>query len=237
MIPKKQIGWSQEENLLWEISRELDKTITRLRSNGTTTITTTVNPCPTNCNQTTVDINGQIWDTCNLNVETYRDGSPIPRVDSVEEWSTLTTGAWCYYDFNPDNDALYGKLYNWYAIADPRGLAPLGKSIPTDAQWTALTTFLGGNSFAGGEMKQTGFCYWSAPNEGATNNSGFTALPGGFRSSTADFFSINEAAWFWSSTTSDAANAFTRSLDMFSAIVLRFPLGKGSGMSVRCLND
>jgi uncharacterized protein (TIGR02145 family) len=236
MIPRKQIGWSQEENLLWEISRELDKTITRLRSNGTTTITTTVNPCPTNCNQSTVNINGQIWDTCNLNVETYRDGSPIPRVDSVEEWSTLTTGAWCYYDFNPDNGALYGKLYNWYAVADPRGLAPLGKSIPTDANWTALVNFLGGNAVAGGLMKQAGLCFWTEPNDSATNESGFTGLPGGIRSSDGSFSSINESAWWWSSTASNAVNSWPRNLNAYSANVLRFALGKGNGMSVRCLN-
>ena len=136
-----------------------------------------------------VTICNQVWATRNLDVTTYRNGDPIPQVTDIGQWGTLTTGAWCYYNNDPANGATYGKLYNWYAVNDPRGLAPAGWHVPSDSEWTTLTDCLGGVSIAGGEMKatgamETGTGLWFAPNVGANNSSGFTGLPGGGRGMT-----------------------------------------------------
>lgn len=133
---------------------------------------------------TTVVIGSQEWTNRNLNVSRYRNGDIIPQVTDPSQWSQLTTGAWCYYDNDPANGPIYGKLYNWYAVNDPRGLAPVGYHIASDAEWTTLTNFLGDvdpgdiGRGAGGKMKAT--TLWNSPNSYATNSSGFTALPGGY---------------------------------------------------------
>ena len=103
----------------------------------------------------TVKIGIQTWTTKNLDVATYRNGDPIPQVQDATAWAILTTGAWCYYQNNTENGTNYGKLYNWYAVNDSRGLAPNGFHIPTDAEWTTLSTLLGGEAVAGGKMKTT----------------------------------------------------------------------------------
>ena len=101
----------------------------------------------------TVTIGSQVWTSKNLNVSTYRNGDIIPQVQNEEAWAKLTTGAWCYYDNDTSNGTKYGKLYNWYAVHDPRGLAPKGYHIPTDAEWKALTDYLGSEREAGTKMK------------------------------------------------------------------------------------
>jgi uncharacterized protein (TIGR02145 family) len=101
----------------------------------------------------TVTIGSQVWASKNLNVSTYRNGEIIPHVQDQNAWAKLTTGAWCYYDNDPSNEAKYGKLYNWYAVNDPRGLAPVGFHIPTHEEWLTLTDYLGGEALAGGKMK------------------------------------------------------------------------------------
>ncbi|MEO6542359.1 MAG: fibrobacter succinogenes major paralogous domain-containing protein, partial [Ferruginibacter sp.] len=136
-------------------------------------LTTTAAPIPN------VTICTQIWMLKNLEVTTYRNGDLIPEVTDPTVWSTLTTGAWCYYSNNAANGPVYGKLYNWYAVNDPRGLAPTGWHVPTDAEFTTLRTCLGGNAVAGGKLKEIGTTHWNSPNVGATNSSGFTALPAG----------------------------------------------------------
>ena len=122
-------------------------------------------------------IGTQIWMTRNLTVSQYRNGDIIPEVTDPAAWAALTTGAWCYYNNDPANGPIYGKLYNWYAVNDSRGLAPNGYHIPTTTEWTTLTNTLGGLSLAGGDLKEAGITHWSDPNTGATNNSGFTGLP------------------------------------------------------------
>ena len=102
-----------------------------------------------------VVIGTQTWTTKNLDVETYRNGDVIPQVQDATAWSNLTSGAWCYYENNTANGSTYGKLYNWYAVNDPRGLAPNGYYIPSDADWKILTDYLGGESAAGTKMKST----------------------------------------------------------------------------------
>jgi len=119
-----------------------------------------------------VQIGTQIWMTKNLNVSRYRNGDPIPQVTNMQNWD-YPTGAWCYLGFNASNGVRYGKLYNGYAVNDPRGLAPVGYHIPSKAEWEVLVNFLGGASVAGGKMKATGQWHFDV----ATNSSGFTALP------------------------------------------------------------
>jgi uncharacterized protein (TIGR02145 family) len=147
-----------------------------------------------------VPICSQIWMQKNLDVTTYRNGDVIPQVTGGSTWASLTTGAWCYVNNNSALGPIYGKMYNWYAVNDPRGLAPHGWHIPNDAEWATLATCLGGNSVAGGAMKETGFITWVSPNTGATNTSGFTGLGGGYRQTTGGFVFANQIAAFWSST-------------------------------------
>lgn len=159
-----------------------------------------------------VTICSQTWATRNLGVTTYSDGTVIPQVTDQTQWANLTTGAWCYYNNDPANDAVYGKLYNWYAaagiydaasLANPalrKKLAPTGWHVPTDAEWTTLTTCLGGITIAGGKMKETGTAHWQSPNQDATNSSGFTGLPGGYRFSYGSFNFIGNYGFWWSSS-------------------------------------
>lgn len=130
-----------------------------------------------------VSIGTQVWMIKNLSTTKYRNGDVIPQVTDPVQWSTLTTGAWCYYENNPANEAIYGKLYNWYAVNDLRGLAPVGWHIPTQSEYQTLQSCLGGGAVAGGKMKTLSL--WAAPNAGADNSSGFTAYPAGYRNSTS----------------------------------------------------
>ena len=207
-------------------------------SNGTT-----VTDYDNNVYQT-VTICNQIWTKTNLNVSHYRNGAVIPQVTDPTAWAALTTGAWCYYSDNTTNGTIYGKLYNWYAVNDSRGLAPDGYHIPSDSEWTTLTTCLGGESVAGGLMKETGTTNWTTPNTSATNTSGFSGLPGGCRylNSTSYIFSeINKYGYWWSSTVYGSntgyPNAFYRRLNYNSVIVNNNNLSKASGFSVRCVKD
>jgi uncharacterized protein (TIGR02145 family) len=181
----------------------------------------------------------QSWMTKNLNVATYRNGDPIPKVTDNAAWVALTTGAYCYY--NNDSAtyaAVYGKLYNWYAVNDPRGLAPEGWHIPTDFDWTTLENCLGGASVAGGAMKEIGTIHWTSPNTGATNISGWAGLPGGFRSFNGAFYNVGGTGYWWSSTEESAILAWYRYLGYNSGSIVRGDgNGKVSGLSVRCLRD
>jgi uncharacterized protein (TIGR02145 family) len=176
-----------------------------------------------------VVIGNQTWMKSNLNVSKYQDGTTIPEEKNPVKWAALTTGAWCYYDNNPENGKLYGKLYNWYAVNDKRGLAPTGTSIPTDAEWTTLTNFIG--SEAGEKMKHVD---WSSDPKVA-NSSGFTALPGGICISNGGFYFIGEYGYWWSATSADAATAWNRSLGYNSSIACRSYDDKNYGLAVRCI--
>jgi uncharacterized protein (TIGR02145 family) len=186
------------------------------------------------------------WQTTNLDVTTYRDGTPIPQVTDPTQWAALTTGAWCYYNNTTVNGTTYGKLYNWYAVAgihdtDPntpnKKLAPTGYHVPTDAEWTSLTTYLGGETIAVGKMKSTGTTLWTSPNTGATNSSGFTGLPGGYRSNNGTFYEIGGRGGWWSSSEFDARNAWHRRLFYNNFYDSRANHYKENGFSVRCLRD
>jgi uncharacterized protein (TIGR02145 family) len=193
----------------------------------------------------TVTIGNQTWTTTNLDVATYRDGTPIPQITDPTQWASLKTGAWCYYENNSANGTIYGKLYNWYAVAgihdtDPttpnKTLAPSGFHIPSDAEWTTLTTFLGGESVAGGKMKATGTKLWSSPNTGSTNSSGFAGLPGGFRFS-GGFGDLGDNGWWWSASEYGTADAWCRNLYYYYGDAIKATFNKESGLSVRCLRD
>ncbi len=180
----------------------------------------------------------QRWLVQNLDVANYRNGDPIPKVTDNTTWSSLSTGAYCYY--NNDSAtyaAIYGKLYNWYAVTDPRGLAPAGFHVPSDAEWTTLQDCLGGSNAAGGPLKDTGTVYWLSPNAGATNSSGFTARPGGAREFDGSFSSITNYGFWWSTTASGGVDAWMRRLGWATTLVFIEGRNRRTGLSVRVLRD
>jgi uncharacterized protein (TIGR02145 family) len=185
-----------------------------------------------------VDIGGQIWMTRNLDVSTYLNGEPIPQVTDSSQWPKLKTGAWCYYNNDSTLGKVYGKLYNWYAVNDPRGLAPLGWHIPTENELITLSTYLGGDSLAGGEMKETGTSHWESPNTGATNSSFFSALPSGSRAyDYGVFYGLGLNGSWWFNSDIDASNACTSYIEFNFAFIGRAVsyVSKSSGYSVRCV--
>ena len=187
-------------------------------------------------NVQTVKIGTQTWMLKNLDVDHYRNGDVIPQVTDPTAWAALTTGAWCYYNNDTANGTVYGKLYNWYAVNDPRGLAPTGYHVPSDAEWTTLTTFLGGESVAGDKMKAT--TLWTNSSVVTnTNSSGFTGLPGGYFVNGGAFYGIGYYGYWWSSSEYSALGAWYRYLDDDTSIALRDYNDKATGFSVRCLKD
>ncbi len=201
-----------------------------------------------------IQIGSQVWMGCNLNVDSYRNGDPIPEVRDPTTWQNLTTGAWCYNDNDSVNGAIYGKLYNWYAVNDPRGLAPTGWHIPTNDEWKELDICLGMSQAEankdgcwrgtdeGGKLKSTGTIeggdgLWYSPNEGATNSSGFSALPGGYRWDFGTFGYIGMTGNWWSSTESVSSSACSKHLDSNYALIFRYFYIKVFGFSVRCIRD
>ncbi len=187
------------------------------------------------CPGGSVTIGSQVWSCKNLDVTTYRNGDPIPQVTDADQWFNLTTGAWCYYNNDPANGTLYGKLYNWFAVNDPRGLAPQGWHVPTDAEFTTLTNSLGGVSVAGGKMKSTS-TLWLSPNTGATNSSGWSGLPGGYRNMSGLFNGIGNYGSWWSST-EFGPNVLNLGLGWSYGSVDRSASYKVGALSVRCLRD
>ncbi|MBM3417114.1 MAG: hypothetical protein FJY20_11910 [Bacteroidetes bacterium] len=185
----------------------------------------------------TVKIGSQVWMAENLNVAKFRNGDPIPEVKTDEEWEKAGQNkkpAWCYYDNDPTNGVKYGKLYNWYAVNDPRGLAPVGYHIPSDAEWTVLTDYLGGAGNAGAKMKSKNDWYQDG---NGTNSSGFNGLPGEYRYSGGAFGGVGRGGFWWSSSVGKANYARDRVLDYGGGGVGRGYGSKGRGLSVRCLRD
>ena len=185
----------------------------------------------------TIVIGTQQWMNKNLDVAFYRNGEPIPQVTDATAWAALTTGAWCYYNNDPIQGNKYGKLYNWYAVNDPRGLAPQGWHIPSDAEWTILETTLGGSSVAGGKMKEAGIVNWTSPNTAGNNNSGFVALPGGYRISSGTFSNLGISGYWWSASENLISFAWSRNLFNNVGDINKGYVNKQFGFSVRCLRD
>ena len=210
----------------------------------------------------TVLIGDQCWTKENLRVRRYNNGTAIPfdatggAGGSSSTWNNLTIGAHTIYAHDsvatPSNLTKYGYLYNWYAAKgissngtilanDTLRICPSGWHVPTDAEWTTLTDVLGGENVAGGKMKSVGNFYWNSPNTGATNESGFSALPGGYRNSGGGFENIRSNAFFWSDTEGVSSIAWNRDLFYNQSYVKRnyyyFGINKSVGASIRCLKD
>lgn len=189
-----------------------------------------------------VTIGTQKWQQNNLEVITYRNGDIIPQVTTNAEWSTLTTGAWCYYRNDTSLGPVYGKLYNFYAVKDPRGLAPTGWHIPTNAEWDTLTTTLGGRASAGNKMKSLGsylenvYGLWIVTSTG-DNQRGFSALPGGYRFASGGNGDIHITSNWWASDLSDTTFAWYRYCKDNLAAVVSTQNPLNSGYSVRCVKD
>ncbi|MDX9696942.1 MAG: fibrobacter succinogenes major paralogous domain-containing protein [Bacteroidales bacterium] len=182
----------------------------------------------------TVVIGSQEWMAENLKTTKYNDGTPISLITDNTAWPT-TSGAYCWYNNDIGNKTTYGALYNWYAVVDSRKLCPVGWHVPTDTEWSTLTTYLGGESVAGGKMKA--ITLWASPNMGADNSSGFTALPGGSRSYDGYFDNVGYYGGWWSSTEGSTYYAFYRGLNYGSSSVDRGYDYRRYGFSVRCLRD
>jgi len=185
-----------------------------------------------------VIIGKQIWMTENLNVSTFRNGDPITHIKTNVEWEKAGVSeqpAWCYFDNDPTNWEKYGKLYNWYALNDPRGLAPEGWHIPSDAEWTQLADYLGEEDNAAVKMKSKNG--WKDHGNG-TNESRFTGLPGGYRSENGTFSNFSSGGYWWSSTEDDKGNAWYRYIGYQDGALHRgYYYKEGIGFSVRCLRD
>ena len=216
-------------------------------------------PCPdSTCPPTVTDYDGNVYQTVligdqcwmmeNLKVTHYRNGEAIPHVTDSETWAGLTTGAYCNYGNDEGNVSTYGRLYNWYAVDDSRKIAPEGWHVATDEEWKQLEMFLGMSQAEadttgwrgtdeGGKLKEAGTTHWASPNTGATNESGFTALPGGYRHVGGNFHSMYWSANFWSSTELSSLGAWYRTVNCDYSQVLRTNVNEPTGFSVRCVRD
>jgi len=181
----------------------------------------------------TIQIGTQIWMAENLKSTRYNDGTDIPFVLDVSSWAALTTPGYCWFN----NDSVgYGAIYNWYTI-NTGILCPQGWHVPTDEEWTILTDYLGGKSVAGGKLKETGTSHWVSTNPEATNESGFTALPAGYRNYSGVFSSITNYGFWWTSTESSSTAAWYRDLYYGYNSADRSNSNKKSGATIRCLKD
>ena len=198
---------------------------------------------------TTVKIGDQWWMAENLRTSQYNNGNVIPTGFSNIDWEYAAVGAYSIYNNSTDHDSTYGKLYNWKAVTDSRGICPVGWRIPSDEDWKTLEMHLGmtadqanaggwRGTDEGGKLKVVGTEFWNEPNTGATNDSGFSALPGGARTYLGEYIFLNEWAYFWSSTyQTENYSSWYRVLAYNEARVFRFYNQQNTGMSVRCMKD
>ena len=185
----------------------------------------------------TVTIGSQVWMAENLKTTKYLNGdsigTTIPATLGINGESTPKY-QWAYGG-NESNVATYGRLYTWYAVTDSRNVCPTGWHVPTNVELTTLTTYLGGDSIAGIKLKETGSTHWISPNTGATNESGFTALPGGYRGYEGSSYFTGYAGYWWSATESDATNAWYHGLYYNGIYEHNLSNSKKVGFSVRCI--
>ena len=184
----------------------------------------------------TVTIGNQVWMKENLKTTRYNDGSEIPLVTDYDLWTELTTPAFCWYGNDSTNKEVYGALYNWYAV-ETKKLCPEGWHVPADSEWVKLKDFLGESGIAGDKLKEAGIAHWKSPNSEATNESGFSALPGGFRSFNGAFNYIWIAGYWWSSTEYTGTNVYFWNLRYKFSYLYKYIADKPNGFSVRCLKD
>jgi uncharacterized protein (TIGR02145 family) len=186
----------------------------------------------------TVTIGSQAWLVENLRTTRYRNGDPVSLVTDSAGWAATASGAYCNYWNLEANAAVYGRLYNGHAVSDPRNIAPAGWHVPTEEDWTTLTGFLGGELVAGGKLKESGFDHWAAPNTDATGQTGFTALPAGYRNEAGWFGNMHFSAVFWSSTPCDASHTWYRYMYYnYGGMYKDFYHDVQHGFSVRCIYD
>jgi uncharacterized protein (TIGR02145 family) len=180
----------------------------------------------------TIQIGTQTWMAENLKTTKYRNGDPITNVTAIMDWNDLTTGAYCWYNNDISNKATYGALYNWYAVTDSRNIAPSGWHVPTNDEMHTLMNYLGGLVAEGGKLKETGTTHWASPNNGASNETGFTALPGGGLLATS-FDGIEfSGRWWFSTQYLSYSYLYMSSVDGYLLIA-----SGGNGFSVRCVKD
>lgn len=180
----------------------------------------------------TVKIGTQIWLVENLKVTHYRNGDPIPNITSNTAWIALTTGAYCQYNNSSSNATIYGNLYNWYCVNDVRNIAPVGWHVATQADWKKLS------AYGSGALKESGFTHWNSPNTSATNSTGFTALPGGFRDYiSGSFLWLNKIANWWLTEMSAPDYVGEWAINYNSTDIGVGSTGHAQGESVRCVKD
>jgi uncharacterized protein (TIGR02145 family) len=192
----------------------------------------------------TIQVGSQTWMAENLKVVTYLNGDSIVNVTNNATWAGMGVGAYSYNNNNPSNNCPYGKLYNWYAVNDSRKICPSGWHVPSDLEWNTLISVLDGaynptiigaqSAVAATKMKSTGVKFWVSPNSGANNESGFSALPGGYRKTDGVFASLRTEGYWWTSSTFDNDNAIRRGVSNF---LFRDNSNKRIGFSVRCIKD
>jgi uncharacterized protein (TIGR02145 family) len=205
------------------------------------TVPTTVNDVEGNT-YNVIAIGGQIWMAENLKTTKYNDGTTVPNITDNTSWTTLITPAYCWYNNDISNKTTYGALYNWYTVdavsTGNKNICPTGWHVPSDAEWTTLTNYLGGESIAGGKLKEIGTTHWESPNTGATNESGFTALPSGYRSFNGiTFDNLGLLSYWWSNIEADVNNSSVW-YTLYSSSSMVSSIGKNkNGYSVRCLRD
>lgn len=185
----------------------------------------------------TSKIGNQEWMAANLDVNHFRNGDQIFEAKTNEEWKNAgeqKKPAWCYYENKKENGTIYGKLYNWYAVNDPRGLAPEGWKIPSIEDWNILTKFAGSTGMVGKKLKSTSL--WKSPNAGATNDYNFSFLPGGQRLPLGNFIQFGITGSFWTTTVGGLTNsAYCPSFDNTTSSAVAYDQSMNSGRSIRCI--
>lgn len=196
-----------------------------------------------------VTIGNKTWMAENLNVVKFRNGDTIPNAKSMAEWIKAGKNgqpAWCYFNNETLNGTKYGKLYNFFAVADPRGLAPDGWHVASDEEWTSLIAHLGGEDVAGNKMKTPSLWknagnivgpYMEAGSSNGNNSSGFSGLPGGYRNYTGNFESLSQNGYWWSSTEYSTTSAWAFYLSYYNGKAIRMTIQNSRGYSVRCVKD
>lgn len=184
-----------------------------------------------------ITIGSQVWMTENLRTTRYHNGDSIPMISGDTAWISSKVGAFCNYDNDNNLGATYGHLYNWYAVNDIRGLAPIGWHVPSANEWDTLAVYLGGKLQAGGKLKEAGFSHWNDPNTDATNSSGFTALPGGFRYVDGSFMYIRTYGIWWTTTLRTDIDAYRRDIYYNKSEVYATSSFLDMGFSVRCIRN
>jgi uncharacterized protein (TIGR02145 family) len=197
-------------------------------------------------NLESITICKQIWSVQNLTASKYQNGDEIPQIKDATQWQNLTIGAWCWYNNDSTSYCQYGKLYNWYAVNDSRGLAPKGWHVPNDAEWNELikcidptsdTSVSGPQSLSAGALKESGTSHWLSPNFGASDSSGFAGIPSGYRNNGGKFYSVGNNGYWWSSTENNVSGAWNRYLNNVDAGFTRDCNLKTNAFSVRLVKD